>query len=704
MQDDGRIRTLRERCFARKGLAWRDTSAAAVVALRSTEAIPSWQTRKGVVVRERLGALRFALDDAELLAGRLAPAGPGEREEAAGAAKALRGYPAAGGQTGHCELDRSRIFRHGIDGMLAELATRLQDASGTAAAALDSFRQALLGLSEMIEHAALTAEALQEGADPERCRELEQIAISCRRVAHGPPATFRDAVQLLWLMDLAVMLGEQVSLVVPGHLDRTLWPFYARDRAAGRLEDPEALALLECLYILVNEAIPDGLAMSVMVGGRDPAGADVTNPLSFLCLEALRRTRMIYPTVGICWHEGTPRELTDLGVELIGLGIPNVAFFGDATIQKGLRGLGLPEVESCGYINSTCVEITPVGASNAWVASPYFSTPGILLDEVAAQAASARPAADFPAFLDAYRARLGERIAGAAAEQNRLREVRRLQGRKPLQSVFTRDCIERARDIDDGGARCNWVECSFVGLANLVDSLHVIRSEVFGQALLSFSDLQRVLEADFVGFEAVHHRFLAYPKYGNADAAVDGLFDDIIRFAAAECRRQRMAPDGSAFVPGAFCWVMHERLGSTCGATPDGRRAGTAFADGCGPAQGREHRGPTAAILSTTAWDHSPLIGGAAYNMKFPAALFRERTSREGLRDLLLTFLRRGGFETQINVVDAETLRAARREPERHRDLVVRIGGYTDYFVRLSAGMQDEVIRRTEFQDAGREG
>ncbi|HUW35407.1 MAG TPA: glycine radical domain-containing protein, partial [Planctomycetota bacterium] len=158
-------------------------------------------------------------------------------------------------------------------------------------------------------------------------------------------------------------------------------------------------------------------------------------------------------------------------------------------------------------------------------------------------------------------------------------------------------------------------------------------------------------------------------------------------------------PDGGAYVPGMFCWVMHEVLGRQCGATPDGRRAGFPFADGGGPAQGREKNGPTAAILSTTSWDHSCMIGGLAYNMKFDSSLFASQQSRDSLRELVLTFLRRGGFETQINVVSREKLEQARRNPEQYRDLVVRIGGYTDYFARLSPEMQEEVMMRTEYEE-----
>jgi formate C-acetyltransferase len=692
-----RLGVLRQRCFERKLQPKADPVLATARALKASEEVASWQLRKGAVVRERLASLRFALDEHELLAGRLAPALPEDGAALAEARAYVASIAGAGGQTGHCELDRDCIFTVGVDGMLAALARRCDAVRDEAAEALESFAQALYGFSAMIENAAVTAEALMDDAPPRRRRELEQIALSCRRIAHQPPATFRDAIQLAWFMDLGVMCGDQVYLVVPGHLDRTLLPFYQRDRATGAITDAEALALIECLYVLINEFIPDGLAISAMVGGRDSLGRDLTNPLSYLCLEALRRTRLVYPTVGICWHEGTPKELTELGVDLIAEGLCNVAFFGDETIQRGLARLGVPAADACNYINSTCVEITPVAASNVWVASPYFSTPGLLCEELAAQAAAPEPASTFAAFLDAYRQRLGACIDAAASEQNRLRDGRQRHGRKHLQSVFTRDCIGRARDIDDGGAVYNWVECSFVGLANLADSLEVVRAEVYSDNRLSLKDLHRILQADFGGYEAERQRFLAHPKYGNTCAEVDGLLADIVRFAAGECARQRMLPDASHFVPGAFCWIMHEQLGRTCGATPDGRKAGFPFADGCGPAQGRERSGPTAAILSTTSWDHSPLIGGAAYNLKFARGLFTDSAARIRLRDLVVTFLRRGGFETQVNVVDAGVLEAARRTPEAYRDLVVRIGGYTDYFVRLSPQMQAEVILRTEF-------
>ena len=707
-----RIQALRQRLLERKdrgysGWSMQPDPVVTAGALRATETTgDSWQQRRGVVVRERLRAVDFALDDLELLAGRVAAdtqeGSAAQQEEARGY---LAAYPGAPGQTGHCELDLEPLMRLGIDG----LQERIRDTqragsagggaeSGTADEAYASFTEALTGLSAMIHNAATTVEAAARKAGPQRQQELGVIASSCHRVAHDPPQTFRDAIQLLWFVVMGVMHAEPVGLVVPGHLDRTLYPFYRRQVEAGELDDDEALLLIESLYLLVNEYIPEGLAISVMVGGRDEHGSDVTNELSHLCLEALRRTALIYPTVGICWHEDTPDTLMSLAIDLIGHGNANPALFGDATIQEGLADLGVPPGEACRYVNSTCVEITPSGASNVWVASPYYNTCQLLLDEVAAQCQD--PAPDFVSFQQRYRQRLAAAVETAVEQQNEARRQRRQRGRKPLQSVFTRDCITRGRDIDDGGAPYNWVECSFVGLANLADSLQVIETEIYDRGTLTLAQLKALLDSDFSDAEPTRLRLLnGHPKYGQGCPEVDKRVAATVAWVSAQCRQYRMLPDDSHYVPGAFVWVMHERLGRDTGATPDGRRAGFPFADGCGPAQGRESRGPTAAILSTTSWDHRSMIGGLAYNMKFNTSLFREPEGFDRLRDLVLTFLRRGGFETQINVVDADVLRRAQQHPEQHRDLVVRIGGYTDYFTRLTPQMQAEVILRTEFDD-----
>ena len=699
LSDDARIESLRTRCLQRKQQAWPDGSVARATSMRASEGRPL-QERRGLAVRDVLAAAVFEVDDLELLIGRLSPLPPGVTDDERARAQAtLASCPGTGGQSGHCALHLDDVLTRGIDALRDDIAERAAGAEDEQATTYGSFLHALEGLSLLVEHAADAAATAARDSRPGRAAELKMMEESCRRVAHAPPESFRDAVQLLWLILLGVQHGDSVGLVVPGRMDRSLARFYDHDIAHGRLARGEALLLVECLYILINAFTPDGLAVSVMVGGRDAEGADVTNDLSHLCLEALRRTRLVYPTVGVCWHAGTPPSLVELAIDLISEGSANPAFFGDETIQRGLCALGTPAGDACNYINSTCVEITPVGGSNVWVASPYYNTCGLLLEEIAGQAASATPVASFDALLDAYRDRLAAAVEFGVQAQNALREERRVRGGKPLQSVFTRDCIARGRDIDAGGALYNWVECSFVGLANLADSLLVLCEEVFGQGRMTLAEMEAVLECDFEGHEDIRQRFLHhYPKYGQDVPRVDAFVREMAVFAHEQCARHRMAPDGSAYVPGAFVWIMHEQLGRETGATPDGRKAGTPLADGAGPAQGREVRGPTAAVLSTTRWDHSPMIGGVAFNMKFNRSLLSGRESRRHLRELVLTYMERGGFETQINVVDAETLRRARERPEEYRDLVVRIGGYTDYFARLSPAMQDEVIRRTEYQ------
>jgi trans-4-hydroxy-L-proline dehydratase len=700
---DTRTLTLRSRVRQRKTLIPPPDGDPRLVArsLQASTHITSWSLRRGLVTRDLLAGLKLEVDELELLVGRPAPDRPewqAERPEAWAFLAQYYPHLYTPGQSGHCQLHLAEVFELGIDG-LSERGRGLQSqAVGKESEVYQSFLFALEGLANLCKNAAQVARRALPGSSKQRQAELKAMAVACEQIACLPPRTFRQALQLTWLIILGCHFADRAWLVVPGHLDRTLGAYYKADLEAGRLTPEMGLLLIEGLYLLVNEFIPDGLAVSVMVGGRDAGGNDLTNEVSYLCLEALRRTRLVYPSVGICWHSGTPQALTDLAVELIAGGIANPAFFGDETIQRGLQLYGVPPQESWDYINSTCVEITPVGSSNVWVASPYFSTNKLLLDEIAAQAISETPAEDFETLMNSYRSRLAREIARAVAVENQNRLQRQQHGVKPLQSLFTRDCITRGRDIDDGGARYNWVECSFVGLANLADSLFVLNEEVFEQQRLTLGALNQILQANFEGYENERQRFMhAYSKYGNDCAAVDNLVGEMVQFVRTECQRYQMLPDQSPYVAGAFCWVMHEMLGRECGATPDGRKAGFPFADGCGPAQGRERKGPTAAVLSVTTWDSSPLIGGAAFNMKFSASLFRSPEAVQRLRDLIITFLQRGGFEIQVNVVDAQMLRQAQVHPDEYQDLVVRIGGYTDYFTRLTPEMQAEVILRTEY-------
>jgi formate C-acetyltransferase len=330
------------------------------------------------------------------------------------------------------------------------------------------------------------------------------------------------------------------------------------------------------------------------------------------------------------------------------------------------------------------------------VTAPYFNCPQGLLDVMAAVARGETAAPEtFAALTERVRDNLAGKIRRAAQNLDAVWTARGERACFPLASCLIRDCLERGQDFDRGGARYNWVENSFVGLANLADSLLALKYLVYDQRELSFAAFQAILEQDFSGHEALRQRLQnTLPHYGNGHPEADALAAQWAEFLIAATAANTIGPH--RYVPGFFCWVMHERLGAETRATPDGRRAGWPLADGAGAAQGRETCGPTAAVLSSTTWSHRQVLGGLVQNLKFSQSLLATAAARRAARAVIETYLRRGGFEIQVNVVGRETLLEAQQHPERYPDLLVRVAGYSDYFVHLNRNLQDEVIARTE--------
>ncbi len=611
----------------------------------------------------------------------------------AGAASPPPPFP--GGDAGHFHPDYEKLFRVGVAGLIHETIERGRRAQDPEKKDFYlACRIALEGLQAFALRAADACEAMI-AREPAEAAEWRARAARCRRAAADPPATFRDAMQLLFLVEMALWFGEDHHLTCPGRLDQTLRRFYEADLAAGRLTRRGAFELLCALYIQLNRVLWPGSAVAVMVGGRDAAGRDVTNDLTYLCLAARLATRLVYPTVAVAWHENAPRELLDFGVRLLAAGVGDPAFFNDEVISQGLREHGVSAADCHNYMNSTCVEIKVVGRSNMWVTQPYINLAQGLLN--ALERAAAEPPAGFDAFQELVRADLAETIRAAAERLDRVWSERGRTGGFPLASCFVLDCLERGLDFDRGGARYNWVENSFVGLANLVDGLLAVKHLVYELKEFSLADLQRILQSDYAGCEDVRQRLAnSLPKYGNDDAEADALAAEWAQWLIEQTESHTVGLH--SYVPGFFCWVMHERLGAQTGATPDGRRAGQPLADGAGAAQGRERRGPTASVLSTTKWSHRRVLGGLVHNAKFSKRLLQSDAARDALRAVIETYLRRGGFEIQINVVGRDTLLDAQKRPELYPDLLVRVAGYSDYFVHLNKNMQDEIIARTEHE------
>ena len=656
-----------------------------------------WRARR---CAERLNCMPLEIEPGERIVGKPHFHHPSqvEQEQLDTAKAVLATMPAfPGGDAGHFHPDYDKLFGLGIGGMLAEIETRRREAGVDLErqAFYDACRIALAGMAAYVRRVGAACEEMAEQEEQDRASWLH-MATMCQRVATEPPETFHEAIQLMFVAQIALWFGEGHGLTAPGRMDQTLHRFYQADLAAGRTTRREAFELICGLYIHMNRILRTGSAISVMVGGRDGQGRDVTNELTYLCLAARLATRLSYPTVAIAWHSGTPSELMDFSVHMLSRGIGDPAFFNDELIVSGLREHGVSEEDSYNYMNSTCVEIKVVGRSNMWVTAPYFNLPLALLEAMQDVAEGEMPE---PATYDEFAVRVRENLAGkvhsAALRLDQMWQDRAERGCFPLASCFILDCLERGLDFDRGGARYNWVENSFVGLANLVDSLVAVRHLVYETKELSVAQFYDILHQDYGGHEPLRHRILnTLPKYGNDQEEPDELARQWAGFLIESTESNTVGPH--RYVPGFFCWIQHERLGSQTGATPDGRRAYWPLADGAGAAQGREKQGPTASVLSTTKWSHRPVLGGLVHNVKFAGRLFKNAQGYSVLRDLIETYLQRGGFEIQINVVEKETLLAAQEHPEAYADLLVRVAGYSDYFTKLNLKMQQEIIARTE--------
>lgn len=639
------------------------------------------------------------IDEGELIVGK--PVHPLKEQDRADFERLIpmmEEYAVLCGQESHMAVDYPLLLREGTSGITARIDRLRSETNDTGKLRFyDSCKACLHGVELCAErYSAFAQKQADVCTDPVRREELRRIADICNRVPRLPAENFYEAVQSVSFLTYCLSFDPKRYLCQLqfqlGHPDRYLLPFYEKDIAAGKMSKEEAQVLLDCLAIQINHRVPRGLSSGYMVGGRLPDGSVVANDLTEMGMQVIDDIRLVYPSVGYCYTKDAPPHLLEKACEILSHGCSHPAIFNDDLITSGLRSYGVSEEESHEYIHSTCVEITPVAASSIWVASPYHNMPQMLLDLLGREYNSMEE------LMAVFYTHLDEAIVRANEKQLEFQGIRRRKGMEPLLSCFVNDCLLCGQDIERDGARYRWIMPSFVGIANLVDCLTVIRKVIFEERSMTLSGLKAMIDRNFEGDEPTRLRFLnRIEKYGNDVPEADAMFGEITRHITDFCASLSVNEAAVRLVPSAFCWVMHEQFGRETGATPDGRRAGFPLGDGSGPCQGREHNGPTASIRSATSWDHRLLIGGVAVNMKFSKKTFTADSCKK-VESLIRTYMDRGGFELQINVIDRETLLAAQKNPESYRDLVVRIGGYSDYFVCLSPEMQEEVLLRSSHE------
>ncbi len=568
-------------------------------------------------------------------------------------------------------------------------------------------------------HADLAARLAAKETNRKRRDELEQIAEVCSWVPANPPRTFWEALQMYWFVHLGVITELNVwDSFNPGRIDQNLNRFLNSDLREKRIKVAEARELLCCLWIKFNnQPAPPKVDVTeeqsgtyqdfalINIGGVDSKGDDGVNELSHLVLKVMNEMRLIQPSVCIQLSTKNPDSFLLDAIDVIkeGFGQPSV-FNTDVIIQEFLRaGKTIEDARAGGP--SGCVTISAFGKESC-ILTGYCNWPKILeitlnngIDpktkkRLGPETGDPRSFTSFEQLMNAYRVQLEHFINIKIKGNNVIERLYAEYMPAPFLSLLFDDCIERGKDYHDGGPRYNSTYIQGVGLGTLTDSLTAINYAVFDKELLSMDELLQALSTDFEGLEDVRLQLSnRAPKYGNDDDYADMLARDVFE-AYFNVVDGRPNTKGGQYRVNLLPTTVHIYFGRVTGATPNGRKAGLPLSDGISPSPGADRKGPTAVMKSVAKIDHVR-TGGTLLNQKLMPSLLEREEGKTKLGQLIRTYFRLGGHHVQFNIIETETLLEAQRNPERHRDLIVRVAGYSDYFVDVGRELQDEIIVRT---------
>ncbi|RPJ75337.1 MAG: formate C-acetyltransferase/glycerol dehydratase family glycyl radical enzyme, partial [Desulfobacteraceae bacterium] len=568
-------------------------------------------------------------------------------------------------------------------------------------------------------HAELALRMTAAATDATRRTELLRIADVCRRVPARAPRDLWEALQMYWFVHLATITElNGWDAMTPGHLDQHLELFYRAGLAAGTLTREQAKELIACLWIKFNNhPAPPKVGVTakesgtyndfsnINLGGLTRAGNNAAGEVSLLILEVADELHLLQPQASVHISDRTPEHFLKAACRMIrkGYGYPSV-FNADAVVLEMLRaGKRLEDAREGGC--SGCVETGAFG-KEAFILTGYLNVPKLLeltlfdgVDPLTGRQIGPRTGdpAGFTSFDELYAA-FEQQLAWVVDLKLRMNNfIERMVAAHtpaPFLSVVISDCIAKGRDYYDGGPRynTNYIQCC--GIGTVTDSLSALKTHVFDEKTIGMERLVRALAADFEGEETLRHRLRhKTPFFGNDDERADTLMQRVYR-SLLKAIEGRPNTKGGVYHLNMLSTTCHVYFGKMLGATANGRFAGTPASDGTSPSHGADRNGPTAVLHSLGKMDQIQ-SGGTLLNMRFlPSALASERDI-EKLAQLIRTYFRMNGHHIQFNVVDTDTLRRAQAEPDEYRDLLVRVAGYSDYFVDLDAHHQEEIINRT---------
>ena len=572
-------------------------------------------------------------------------------------------------------------------------------------------------------HAEKARELAKSEKDAVRKKELERIAEVCDRVPADAPRDFQEALQAYWFVHLGVITEYNTwDSFNPGRLDQHLWPFYQRGIADGTLTKESARELLQAFWVKFNnQPAPPKVGVTaeesgtytdfalINVGGLKEDGTDGVNELSFLILDVIEEMRILQPSSMVQVSAKGPDSflLRALKIVKTGFGQPSI-FNTDAIVQELVRqGKSVVDARNGGA--SGCVESGAFG-KEAYILTGYFNLPKVFeitmnngVDprtgkRIGLETGDPTAFKMFDELFEAFRKQIRHFVDIKVRGSNVIEKLYATYLPAPFLSVLVDDCVKNGKDYHAGGARYNTNYIQGVGVGTITDILSAIQYNVYDNKHFAMNELLAALGKNFVGCEMLRQRVLnRTPKFGNDDDYADSLMKRVFE-AYFEAVDGRPTPRGGSYRINLLPTTAHIYFGKMTGATADGRLAGDAVSEGVSPVQGADRKGPTAVIKSLGKMDHVR-TGGTLLNQKFTPQLLADDTGLAAVKDLVRSYFRLMGHHIQFNVVTADLLKEAQAQPEKYRDLIVRVAGYSDYFVDCSIELQNEIIHRTEHQE-----
>ena len=606
-----------------------------------------------------------------------------------------------------------------------------------------------------------------EKATGERKAELLQIAANCASVPEHGAKNFYEACQSFWFVQQLLQLESSGHSISPGRFDQYMYPYYKKDIDAGVITREKAQELIDCIWIKLNDlnkcrdaASAEGFAgyslfQNLIVGGQNAEGTDVTNDLSFMCLNASMHVMLPQPSLSIRVWNGSPHDLLMKAAEVTrtGLGVP--AYYNDEVIIPALmsRGLSLEDARTYNIIG--CVEPQKAGKTDGWHDAAFFNMCRPLelvfsngVDngvQIGPRTGEISEFTTFEKFYDAYKAQMNFWIEALVNADNAIDVAHAERCPLPFESCMVDDCISRGLTVEEGGAVYNFTGPQGFGIANMADSLYAIKKLVYDEKKVTLqfykdalasnygeggTDKERaakiavaVAESLAAAGKKVDEKVIAavvsatlggavspekraeykkllemieeVPKFGNDIEEVDAFARDVA-YTYTKPLLRYTNPRGGTYQAGLYPVSANVPLGAQTGATPDGRLAKRPVADGVSPSAGKDVNGPTAAANSVARLDHGIASNGTLFNQKFHPSALSGRAGLENFVSLIQTYFEEKGMHMQFNVVSRETLLEAQKYPEKYKHLVVRVAGYSALFTTLSRSLQDDIINRTE--------